>query len=450
MDGLPRIGTLVLIAGLLGACSSLIGLDKFDSHEPESAGEGGDSGHSGKGGKGGSGGGSGGTSGSATMTGGAAGMSGAGGVSGKGGSAGKGGQNTSGDSGNGGVGDEGGMGPVGGKGGKGGKGGQAGTGGISGTGGDVGTGGELGCSEVIEITATGAYSESADGSFATYSYDLSPQIYGPDPDFGALPDYLWLDFYAGAEYTGDLVGQSFSLGVGEEENYASCSRCVWLGVDFGYATDPPDCSATPDDCKTLSAQYFFATSGTLEIAANSDQMNGYPNATLTDVTLSEVTINFDASGLSKIVPGGRCLHLTTASYTTDLPPVEWECAAYAYGSGDGCDCGCGIIDPDCAGETGVGACEYCSSGGTCSLDYMCHGVDLYDNSICTGVQPWTCDPRHFGDPYGNCDCGCGIQDPDCASLDASACTYCDDPDSCTAAATGTCADLLPADNTTCQ
>ncbi len=439
MNKLPRIGTLVVFGGLLAACSQLIGLDKFDDEEQASAGESGDAGTGGKAGTGGSSGAGGSVAGSANPTGGQGG-SGAragGGGGGKGGSTGgdagmagaEGGTGALGGDGGTGGGATGGAGGTGGTGGTGGAtGGSAGQGGTAGSGGVSGSGGLAGCSDTIEITTTGDVTASLSGSYASYIYNVSPQLTPCSGCQGPLPDYLWVDFYTGGEYTGEQTG-TFELGIGEEENYASCSRCVWLGVEF----------AAPD-----SEAYFFAKSGAMVVDATSFQITGHPNVTLSDVTLEEVTIDFN-SGLSTPVNGGRCLHLAAATvYVPPDPPAEWVCPDYAYVDAY-CDCGCGALDPACA-STLIGACDSCPSAG-CAADSECHEVDLDDNARCTGPQAWTCTPVYYGD-YG-CDCGCGIVDIDCASAAVAECQYCGDDDSC-APGVVDCSLINPTDNSQCQ
>jgi hypothetical protein len=65
----------------------------------------------------------------------------------------------------------------------------------------------------------------------------------------------------------------------------------------------------------------------------------------------------------------------------------------------------------------------------------------------TGMMGWNCDPAYYGMADG-CDCGCGIQDPDCPNLAVASCQYCDDPGSC---GTGACpANINPNNNAVCQ
>lgn len=54
---------------------------------------------------------------------------------------------------------------------------------------------------------------------------------------------------------------------------------------------------------------------------------------------------------------------------------------------------------------------------------------------------WTCDAMYYGD--GPCDCGCGVQDSDCADLLVATCEYCDDTGSCN---TDTCPGTINATN----
>jgi hypothetical protein len=435
MNKLPRLGTLVVFGGLVAACAQIIGLDKFDEDEQASAGESGDSGKGGNTTGGRATGGSGGSnvSGSGNSTGGLGGTGGSDGGSSAGGRGGS----TGGDAGM--AGAEGGTGALGGSGGgqggtggTGGKGGSAGKAGTSGASGAGGSSGELGCSDTIEITTTGDWTVSYDGSLTSYSYNLSPQLTPCSGCQGPLPDYLWIDFYSGGEYTGAATGD-FMLGVDEEENYASCSRCVWLGVEFGTTSGG-------------SAVYYFSTGGEMVVDAASDQMNGEPLVSLSDVTLEEVTIDFE-SGLSTPVNGGRCLHLASASLTSPVVvvPPEWTCMAEYYDDAD-CDCGCGAPDPTCTSGR-VGACGYCPTG-SCG-DVECRGVDIDDNAVCTGVQPWTCLPKSYGDG-SDCDCGCGVVDYDCLTADASECDACDDPDACTAGAANACTLISATDNSHCQ
>lgn len=398
MTRLFRIGPVAAACVLLGACAQLLDLGKYDEVEGAAgkSSSGGKGGHAGGGGSAGRAGGgpSAGNGGKAGGTGGAAGSGGAAGES----AAGAGGKE------------------------------ETGTGGNSTAGG--GGGGAGGCSQTIEITVHGAATpdDQTDNGYYGYEYNIDPQL------DTAASDFLWFDFYTGGEYNGGDTGV-FELGTGDDANYASCSRCVWLGVDLG-------------DTSGTAKTYFYAKSGRLDIAADSDQLKGYPDMHVTDVLLSEITLDSDTH-VSTEVPGGRCLHLASAALVVSKVPDGWTCPAYAYNGGamDGCDCGCGIPDPDCA-TAQVGACDFCDDEGSCGLA-DCSNITLTDNAKCTSAsQGWTCDLAGYGDG-SICDCGCGIVDYDCLGADALYCNLCNDPNACTASHTGTCADIDTSDNSKC-
>ncbi len=84
-------------------------------------------------------------------------------------------------------------------------------------------------------------------------------------------------------------------------------------------------------------------------------------------------------------------------------PSGWFCDPDYYDAGDDCDCECGAYDPDCNNPgldiLGCGAGEVCDLDGTCV--------------IASDVPPgWTCDPDYYG-VGDDCDCDCGVYDPDC-------------------------------------
>jgi hypothetical protein len=148
------------------------------------------------------------------------------------------------------------------------------------------------------------------------------------------------------------------------------------------------------------------------------------------------------------VPGGACVHITSANVSVIPPvvPAAWACNPAYYGDGD-CDCGCGVIDIDCPNMTS-GVCDYCDDSGSCSSASCPGTIDPNDNSTCTVVvvpPTWTCDPTYYGDSL--CDCGCGATDVDCADMTVASCEYCDDTGSCsTDACPGT---IDPNNNSTC-
>ncbi len=102
--------------------------------------------------------------------------------------------------------------------------------------------------------------------------------------------------------------------------------------------------------------------------------------------------------LSGCAPGGICQEDGTCTITL---PDEWECRRRFYGTGDGCDCDCGAYDPDCAdpGQQVYG----CLAGSACLEDGTC------EQPVPAG---WVCGWSTYaaGD---ECDCNCGLYDPDC-------------------------------------
>ncbi len=104
-------------------------------------------------------------------------------------------------------------------------------------------------------------------------------------------------------------------------------------------------------------------------------------------------------------------------------PTAWSCDPDWYAD-FACDCGCGVDDPDCAvgcttASCAASDCEYChdQSGDSISCGGGAGGA-------------WTCDPAWYGDGY--CDCGCGDIDADCPSgcaapgCSTTACEFCVD------------------------
>jgi hypothetical protein len=198
-----------------------------------------------------------------------------------------------------------------------------------------------------------------DGDSANYSSIISPNL-GDQSSYDKLFSELYGSGF-GSGYNGQLTG-TFDLSAAIDSNYASCSRCFLLIEDVSG-----------------TAKYFFQQSGSLVIAPSSDQLNGTVNATLSNVTLIEVTVD-PATYTSTPVPNGECLHLASAAFTVALPvaPAAWTCPDSYYGDG-GCDCGCGVVDLDCDDAT-VASCGYCSDG--CSQSSCPGTIKPANNAVC--------------------------------------------------------------------
>ncbi|HEV8548861.1 MAG TPA: hypothetical protein VGQ57_07535 [Polyangiaceae bacterium] len=282
-----------------------------------------------------------------------------GGMLGKGGSGATGGLSGSGgsSSGTGGLGGGGGMAGTVSTGGGGAGAGLGGVSGLGGAGGKSGAGGNGGSSGKCTELTVGSVMYYRD---LTDSPDIAVYVYRTNQFGAASADYLEVQFYS-SSYDSSDNGEdtgTFTLGTGIDANFKTCARCLLVDRDLVAG----DATAT-----------YFATSGSMIVAAGSDQMNGEPKVTLNDVTLSEVTID-DTTSESTLVEGGKCVHLTTAKVQI---PAGWTCSLDAYSTDDGCDCGCGVRDGDCDNGN-VSSCDTCHCGSTTS----CNAVSTMNNALC--------------------------------------------------------------------
>jgi hypothetical protein len=168
----------------------------------------------------------------------------------------------------------------------GGTGGDGGSGAAGGEGGAGGTGGD-GCTT---ITAEEFTVESVEEDFASYIAGFTPN--------DTANDFLWLEMYGG-DFGGSAIG-TFDLTKNGDENYSTCARCFLAIQDL-------------DQRKVL-----FQTAGLLTIQADSDAFSGKIDATVTGLTLREVTI--DDSFVSTLVPDGACLHAASVTIKSDGVP----------------------------------------------------------------------------------------------------------------------------------
>jgi hypothetical protein len=347
--------------------------------------------------------------------------------------------------------------PNGGTGGLGGNafGGEGGAGSTTQTGGGGG-GGEASCVELevsnFRLTATSLFE--------------SVHVGTTNPLAGRLPDLFRLE-----RFDSSPPGAT-DLGVGDETSFATCTTCLLVFQDHAEEGG--------------AQKLFFQASGTVDYG---DSAFPFSSGVVSDVTLVEVTIG--AGYVSTVVPGGDCLHLDHFEFTIEPPPDGWACPPEEYGDGV-CHCEyCGVHDVDCDDPENPSSCE---PGQTCD-DVTCVGVpnawtcapEDYDGGpgngchcLCGTIDPdcslpgpelvagcpaetdrcflglrcipkaWTC-PDGFYDFLNDCDCGCGVVDPDCADESSASCIHCNSPGSCSAV---TCSDptspIDPANNAVCQ
>jgi hypothetical protein len=200
-------------------------------------------------------------------------------------------------------------------------------------------------------------------------------------------------------YDGHRTG-TFDLTQNGDDNYKTCSRCILVYADGGQ-------------------KVFYASKGTLVIAPGSKQLGGTIDATVTNLKLVEVTIAGDLT--STPVPDGACLTVASAAIKVEAP----ACGGFE------CDSG------------------YCVTNAAYECD---EEIDCPDDSDEFPANPscepvWTCQSDWYDD--GDCDCGCGIQDVDCAgTANESECEFCV---ACQGNTTGGCADnqVDPANTTQC-
>lgn len=290
----------------------------------------------------------------------------------------------------------------------------------------------------------------------------SPVMFG-----GADEDALNVEFYGDPLPTG-----SIDLAAAPNDNYQTCTTCVLAAQDI-----------TLDGV----AKYFFQSAGTIDLGATTP-----PAATGSiDVTMIEVTIDPDTYETTPVA-GGECLHVT-GDLAFPVAPMEWTCDPLIYGDNEYCDCSdCGVADVDCTDP--MLPIYECLEGQTCNTttftcegvpnDWMCpddqynggagNGCDCecgaYDpdcsltgepvdgcmaNEACSDIgvcypAAWTCDPVYYNSGLqSDCDCGCGVLDPDCTDALSTSCDYCNDVGSC--AENGMdCSTINPTNNAVCN
>eukprot|EP00727_Mastigamoeba_balamuthi_P000228 m51a1_g10201 hypothetical protein (421) ;mRNA; f:49688-52318 len=186
-----------------------------------------------------------------------------------------------------------------------------------------------------------------------------------------------------------------------------------------------------------------------------------------DLTTGRLTFkNYDYTGWYALYTDAsatyntvKAIPLRAEGHPSDVAPVSWVCPKADYKDGK-CDCNCGAWDPDCRANPHSDDCltasAVCDQTGVCTgLDWnetLCNATHFWANDGCQcecggtiidpdcfdlfAAQPechaknftspicvnegattkckerWTCSQDKYADGR-HCDCGCGIQDPDC-------------------------------------
>lgn len=133
----------------------------------------------------------------------------------------------------------------------------------------------------------GACIELEPGSFVTTRAEPGLATYSDNLEVNGLSGTLRLLFVTDAKRSEDLSSELAA-------NFRTCEYCTDVALAVGENEQ----------------RDFFQQSGTLRVDATSTIYAGVLHATLTDVTLVEVTYDDDLN--STPVPNGACLHITRA------------------------------------------------------------------------------------------------------------------------------------------
>eukprot|EP00808_Paulinella_micropora_P017278 g12347.t1 len=213
----------------------------------------------------------------------------------------------------------------------------------------------------------------------------------------------------------------------------------FVTCDCGCGVIDPDCGYIPDGCENQTWNPVYTA---LECVGNV-------------APASKLYCRMETARCMSLPPGLN-FHSSTPNSWTCIPDVYFELSDEGTSLND-CDCACGDLDPDClllynniycadhVDQNGVLLPRSWADGPTCIVDET-HGKKAYckDKSFsgeleCPQLPPlapsrivkpgagkgkpppgWTCAPGLYYESEGstgklayNCDCGCGVIDPDC-------------------------------------
>ncbi len=188
-----------------------------------------------------------------------------------------------------------------------------------------------------ETSGSLAFDENSSSSYMGWSQEISTDLGTGGSAF------LSYEFYDTS-----LTG---TIDLAQQNQYATCTACIVLYTG---------------DADGNIAKLFFQDGGSLVL---SQSVSAGLEATATDVSLVEVTIDAQNNYTSTPVVGGTCVSLGSLTLSGAPYPAGWTCTGDKYNDGTTCDCACGAHDPDCDLDAppvaGCAANQICGSDDTC-------------------------------------------------------------------------------------
>jgi len=202
-----------------------------------------------------------------------------------------------------------------------------------------------------------------------------------------------IQFYSGIETS--LMG-TFDLSAGNQANFKTCAICV-----LAFSSDR-DADGNPTTA-------YFQKSGSITLTED-PFTNSHLIASISNLELQEVTIDWANDYTSTPVASGTCANLADQTIDHDKVPNAFTCTHDKYTDGTTCDCDCGLQDPDCfvgsnaiAGCTGAQLCynstcqtapanDTCAAATTLTLGTAVTGTTVgAPNDYNLGLEGATCD-----------------------------------------------------------
>ncbi len=212
----------------------------------------------------------------------------------------------------------------------------------------------------------------------------------------------------------------------------------------GTTTDGTTAPSTPEPGTTAPGETtMVATDGVTTTDATTDVTTGATMqdtepTTTGDGTTAEETAGAAAGWADCFGDASACVGAESCLFATDPDGLQGSfCSVQNCTDADDCSAlpTSGTAVPSCedVGSDGIAECYLsCAGGATCP-----DGMECWNTLACVWPETdWTC-PLSLYDQTGlaeQCDCGCGLPDPDCADGSMGACDVCDNPGSCSAEA----------------